>query len=116
MRYLVGMLVALSLVGCGAPAETTAPDSAPSISKSDLYLNTVRDEYPELESVDDSLLITYAKNTCDLLENGASGTDIFNAVLESGIDVEVGAYITGAGVQAYCPEYSDELLDLGSPT
>jgi hypothetical protein len=128
---LLVALVALLSTGCtiqvdSKPSETpsasasTTPSDTPDTSTEDtdaLFLRVVRDEYPDLKAVGDDALIQIAKDACTMLDNGANTEDLFNVFGNSGnddVDVTM-AFIIGAGIGAYCPEYTDRISS-GSPT
>lgn len=124
-KFLILMvsMVALLSTGCtvqvggtSAPSASVSstPSDAPETSVEDpdtLFLSVVRDEYPELNSVADHDLVQIAKDACTMLDNGGGIDDLFNVFGNSGNDDVDGtmAFIIGAGIVAYCPEYSDQV-------
>lgn len=80
-----------------------------------LFIETVRDEYPELAGNEESELLL-AKSTCKALESGATVRAVFEAAArEANGDSEVAGYlgfVMGVGIAVFCPEYADELISL----
>ena len=113
MRRTLNLIMALFftvLIGaCGAPDGEMEFSPPPQESKSEMYLDLVRDEYSELDSVPDRLLLDLAKNTCDLLDAGGTTDDLFNATQGTGIETEMAGFVTGSAIGIFCPEYADSL-------
>ena len=113
--------LALSLAACNsdpetAPEQPTAtvtktvePESEP-LDRDAMYLNLVRDEYPDLAYIPDADIIGLAKSACGALDRGASGDDVARLILDniSPSERESIAFTVGAGVGVYCPEHVDE--------
>lgn len=107
-RYFIVALAGLALTACDNTEPPAEPDNR------DLYLQVVRDEYPSLENVDDQALVDFAVAACDAFEAGATAEQVVSTVAGGAMAPSQGGFLLGAGIQAYCPEYSDELLDLGA--
>lgn len=110
-RILAGMVLALSLYGCGNASDVEpSPAPAPvSENADDVYLLAIKKEYPELENLDDQMLLDVADKNCEAFDAGLSFEDIALITINSGMDPEMGGYILGAAVGTQCPEHLDQI-------
>lgn len=113
-------VLAFFVSGCSslstpAPSESSssAPESMQSVPdevKDEVFLTTIRAEYPEFEGVPDASLVEFGHNVCKGLDSGLTLDNLFTIAKESGFEPEVGGFLIGASIAAYCPEYRP-LLD-----
>jgi hypothetical protein len=110
---LLPLLFVFSMTACGAAEETSKPtptvtvtaEPEPSIDQT--LVDLVRKEYPELYGVTDAQIIELGKTACDAFDAGASAEDIIMAIPDTDPQTRLAlAYVVGAGVGAYCPEYT----------
>lgn len=122
-KFIVALVATLALfstgctvqVGGQAPETPTAsptPEVSDTLSPAEadaLYLETVREQYPQLSRIQDSDLIQIAKDACTMLDNGAGIEELFMTFGNSGNDEAdtALAFMIGAGIVAYCPEHSE---------
>ena len=137
MRYaknFVGMLAVLAvfaLSGCRAPTDegptvqptiesvqtTTEPVNTPAATPApanmeDVFVAVIRAAY-NLDT-SDAELIEMGHQVCEAFDNfGVAGTIGIMVQSESAIDPEVLGYVMGASASAFCPEYMDDLRNLG---
>jgi len=106
-KILMGFALVAVLVtaGCGS-----AVSEAPTQDKDAQYLEFVRDQDSSLRGVEDDLLLETGKAGCEALDAGATMEDVLWEVVSSDIDPDLGGLLLGAGVAAFCPEYSNELV------
>ena len=124
MRFLVGLIAALFLVGCSAqPVETPTmrptvqptvqPTTAPvAQTKDDTFIKVIRAEYATPMS--DAELVALGKDTCSAFDQ--LGVETFVKMMfvsENSVDPELLGYVMGASALAYCPEYMDDIEALG---
>lgn len=132
MRKFIIALVAMAALfttGCtiqvdskpsDSPSASESAKSLPSVTPDEadeIFLTTVRKEYPFLKDVPDSDLIGLAKDACAMMDNGATVSDLFTVFGNSGNDKvdSAMAFMIGSGTVAYCPEHIDR-ISTGSPT
>lgn len=116
-KILVALFTALfafTLVGCGDEDKSSDSNStgASSLSKDDIFIAAVRDEYSFLNDVPSRDLIELAEVSCELFDAGGDRDDIIGLILAGDFEAEVGesiAFIIGAGVATYCPEHLTEI-------
>lgn len=111
MNFLLALLFTV-LVACSQPVEKfeyTEPTPEVTETIDDLYLEVIREEYPELNDVPDVTLVTVAESTCLLLDSGGTLNDVFRTGQDSGLDPEMNGFITGAAIFAYCPQHKELL-------
>jgi hypothetical protein len=102
MNFILAALFTV-LVACGQPVqdlEIVEP------SKDEMFLDIVRDEYPDLLTVDKDALTDYAASVCALLEVGGTTDDLFDSAYNAGMDIEMAGFITGTAIGIYCPEHT----------
>jgi hypothetical protein len=126
-KFIVAVVATLALftTGCtiqveSKPSDTPSasvsatPKESPDTTVEDpdaLFLSVVREEYPQLKGAADADLIQIAKDACTMLGNGADTEQLFNVFGNSGNSDadEAIAFLIGAGIVAYCPEYVDQI-------
>ncbi len=93
------------------PAPTYTPKPEPTYSTDDLYVMAIRDQYPYYASLYSDLeLINIASSACQYFDEGGTFEELAYYLVMS-IDASEDAFgfmgfVIGAGVAAYCPEYS----------
>jgi hypothetical protein len=109
-------LLAVGLTACDPAEDATDPPASDSSSSLDpdtldqLYLSTVREGAPTFAGIPDATLIEFGEAVCTGFDNGRSFSELATMGLDSGLNnIDLG-FTMGAGVAAYCPEYSDELV------
>jgi len=115
-------IAALMLAGCTTEAPVTitetamvttqvvTPDAALTPELADaLFLQVVKDAEPAAAELTDADMINLAHAMCVALDDGADVETVVIVALNSGIDMDLAATINGAGIAAYCPEYTDLL-------
>lgn len=91
------------------PAPTEPEVEAPSdISDAD-FANLVRENTNVFDGAPDSMIVDAAKSVCGVWETGGTINDVIEVILASGVNPEDGGFLAGAGTQAYCPEYADQI-------
>lgn len=96
-----------------AVPESPLPDTLSPEDTDEIFLSTIRNEYPFLQDIPDSDLIGLAKDACAMFDAGATPQDIFDIIGSGGGQQvqEAMAYTIGSGVASYCPEYVDKFMD-----
>jgi hypothetical protein len=123
----VVFVAALALTGCTPhsyaappPAPSTPPVDAPTPEPTsptvtpnldDVFLATIAERYPGKEQVYKSLAVGF----CGYIDEvgGDFGTAFTNSVhmaTDAGMNAYDFGYVTGAGVIAYCPQYTEAML------
>jgi hypothetical protein len=89
-----------------APVTVTAePAPEPQASSQDeQYLDTIRDESPQLNAVPDSSLVELAGNICTSLRSGIPIETVLRIGIESGLDSDSVTSIAAGAVVFYCPD------------
>ena len=121
---IVSTMLAFSFAACGDTSEnpsatvtvTEQATPAPSpesgndglISDED-FVSLVQSETDEFDNSPPSDIVAAAKAVCTFWESGATIEDVFNKVLDSGLDAYDGGFLVGAATENYCPEYSDRI-------
>lgn len=120
MRVLGAAAALLMVAGCTVPsstseyrpAPTNPPRQAPSqtdakpapLSVDDVYISTLRDEYPEVvATMGRSWLIEFGNTVCDALDSGITWTEIVLMGMDAELEMTMLGYVMGAGIAAYCP-------------
>ncbi|MGO3325354.1 DUF732 domain-containing protein [Gordonia sp. (in: high G+C Gram-positive bacteria)] len=105
----------IPLAACGTDGTATIAAPAPvaetaasPVDTDDVFLQVLRDRGIPANSAS----IEAAHAVCDALDAGATIVQVISASVE-GYGSSDGAYVAGAGIAAYCPQYSDELKSLG---
>ena len=135
MRYaknFVSMLAVsavFALSGCSAPTDevptvqptiesvqtepVNVPEATPApANMEDVFVTVIRAKY-DLD-VSDAELIETGHQVCEAFDTfGVAGTIGIMIQSESAIDPEVLGYVMGASASAFCPEYMDDLRNLG---
>lgn len=78
-------------------------------STDELYLSTVRKQYPEATAIDDKTLLGIASSACQVFRDGGTFRDIADALVTGSDTPDALVFAVGAGVAAYCPEYATRL-------
>lgn len=99
-----------SLFRHNAPLSTTIdapPSSSALMTTDDVFLTVIGDEVPGAGQQH----IDLAHTVCDALEAGNSVRSVVVTMIEAGgpLTAKQKGAILGAGVTAYCPDYTDEL-------
>lgn len=115
-KIIVTLALALAMTGCSGHVNIKQEPTPDPYDPNEVYLKVIRKEYPVLKTVPDQELIDLAVNTCETLEYGSTGEDLMRVAIDSGMDVGMAGFVMGAGVENYCPELYDQLIDNGSPT
>jgi len=110
-----GIVLALSLTACGSG--NSQPDTvvetvtaSPEASSFDSqFAELIRDNTDAFDAASDEEIADAGKGVCGIWEAGGDITDVIGAVIDSGVDPEDGGFLAGAGTQAYCPEYADQI-------
>lgn len=110
-RTLIALAVTVLLAGCGGGASDIQRelDNADSADlREQVYLDVLREEYPDLYGMSDAELIQGGKQTCEYLEELDLDFDRFidNAVV-GGVDAEFAGAMLGVAIPAFCPQYID---------
>lgn len=94
------LIAATILSGCSGGQATLSK-----AEKDKIYIETVRDEYPNLVG-SDSKLLQLAEASCAAFDSGASQSDVINVIRSNGgsVGVELG-FAVGVAVPIYCPEH-----------
>lgn len=109
MKVLLAAIV-LVLTGCSQTNNTPPPDTdSVHISRADIYVMAVREEYPELDDVDDKTLIKFGKSVCGLFDVGGTLMEAVETATNYGMPAEVAAYMAGAAVGSLCPRNGDKI-------
>lgn len=121
MKKITSVLVSLPLLfafaGCGSTQEAapptkavtkTAPKTAPTESKEDVFFNAAVGEYPELSSARVEL-IGLAHSICTSLDVGVSLTSIVLTVNDSMENPEMVGFLVADSVSTFCPKYTAEV-------
>ena len=89
-----------------APVERTTPTYEEPVSKEDLYIETINDEYPWVEDAigGRSELIKLGKLICQAIDEGSTLEDFAMMALSNDVDPEMFGFVIGVGVVAFCPE------------
>lgn len=101
---------AVGLGACGNDMQQT---------KREVFLSVVHHKYPDTRNRPalDNAIVRLSHNVCRAMDNGSTAQDIVNAVVtnvSTPSQAREYGYIIGAGVQTWCPRYSDDFLNLGS--
>lgn len=131
MRTLVGTAAIALMVGIGACATpesevgqaetsdgagTEEPSNSEVATTDSLYLEALKDGgVPQVDDVEDEI-ISYGHAVCDDLDNGHTPMDIAmssNDDKPDSWDEEDVGYTVGTAIQAYCPEHTDQVEDMG---
>lgn len=117
-------LVVLVLAGCStsnspAPTVTVTESSAPNYgTPEDAFINSLRTSgNVYLENIGRASALKVAHETCSLLDQGYTLIDILQALVDSGQfttsdQQQAVGFLIGAGIQAFCPEYSYQVDNL----
>ncbi|WP_298590287.1 DUF732 domain-containing protein [uncultured Kocuria sp.] len=96
-----------------APKTTKAE---PALSRDEqieqVFLGSVRDEYPELQFSEDGDLVSVGEGLCQLYDGGAKTSDVNDFILTAaGVEYTLNELVAmhGAAVGAFCPEHIDKL-------
>ena len=129
MRYVKSLVSVLALAvfalsGCSAPTDevptiqpttesVNVPEATPApANMEDVFVAVIRAKY-DLDMPDAELIET-GHQVCEAFDNfGVAGTVGIMVQSESAIDPEVLGYVMGASASAFCPEYMDDLRNLG---
>jgi hypothetical protein len=114
LALTASVLLAVGLTACDPAEDATDPPAPASGLDSDtldqLYLSTVREGAPTFAGIPDATLIEFGQAVCTGFDGGATFAELAAMGLDSGLNnIDLG-FTMGAGVAAYCPEYSDELV------
>lgn len=116
----IAALAAIPLAACGTDGTPAVADFAatsnvvtPSPDPTDIdaiFLQVVAEHGLHGQSAIDA-----AKATCEALNAGVTPEQVALIALDSfDGDIDKAGALLGAGVEAYCPEYSDALANIGS--
>jgi hypothetical protein len=112
---MVGAL-GLSAISCSVAEktpETVKTTQAPAKTKTDVFVETMKTQYP---SSSRSEIISLGQTACDAIRSFGSVLDTFLAIAEddSWSTEEAGdaGFTFGAAVPAFCPEFQAEMDDL----
>lgn len=107
------ILFALILTACGG---TDSNNDSNNDSNSDglsvidsIYLELLRDEIPDLNHVEDDLIINLGSEICNAFDNGMSFREMVMAGMGSEFTASEQGAMIGASIGAYCPEYEYKL-------
>lgn len=116
-RALVALVVPLALTGCSLSVESSDGSSSKESSTTanvdsdtveQVYLTMLRSEYPaDFVGPSDEMLVENAHRMCDAFDDGATFATMAMATLQSGYSPDVGGFLIGATIAAYCPEHQD---------
>ena len=122
-------LAVFALSGCSAPTDevptvqptiesvqtepVNAPEATPApVSMEDAFVTVIRAKYDP--GMSDAELIEMGRTVCEGFDNfGVAGTIGIMLQSEPAPDPEVLGYVMGASASAFCPEYMDDLHNLG---
>lgn len=97
MRFVFGVAAVLLLSGC-----TTGPDEA-------MFLDLARDTAPQLRSLEDPVLLGTGYATCEGLDDGLTFGEVLLAYTSEGLSGRESGALTGAAVNALCPDHTDAM-------
>jgi hypothetical protein len=108
-----------------APVETEPVVTEPEVDVDSLFISTLRDNGNKtIDETSDEDLLQLAHQTCSTLESGTTYKDIALNVIDIAFSlyeteaeamefVEFSGMVSGAAVAGYCPEYLDQVYELG---
>jgi hypothetical protein len=112
----LGVVLAVVLVGCSTEQPASTPTSQTSFNlpvvQDTAYLQTLRNEYPQYDSVSDALLIETGKKICYELDEGVSLEDIVTNPVDPPLTAQMWAYNVGAAIGVYCPRHTNQIRQL----
>lgn len=128
---MLAVLAVFALSGCSAPTDevptvqptiesvqpatepVNVPEATPApANMEDVFVAVIRAKF-DLD-MPDAELIEMGHQVCEAFDNfGVAGTIGIMVQSESAIDPEVLGYVMGASASAFCPEYMDDLRNLG---
>lgn len=87
--------------------QTTSPLSSPTTTQAppnieDVYLITIRGEYPGLSAYTDAYLLELGYTICDSIDGGMTLLQMVQVIQQAGVDPEMVGYIAGAAISAFC--------------
>jgi Protein of unknown function (DUF732) len=101
---LVGTAVAASALGVAALASTGVASAATSVD--DTFISVITDEGIKPPSAKEAIGV--AHNVCVVLDKGGDLVEAVSAVADyTELASEDAAFIVGASIAAYCPEYEE---------
>lgn len=124
-KIIVTAMAAILLSSCGTktvivekPVEATQPPVAttpPYDSDEELYLSTVRSEYPMvIESMGEQWVIEFGKIACTAIDDGLTLAGIATLAIQNNVDPEMLGYLIGAAIPAFCPENMWFIKNIGA--
>lgn len=122
VSVVLASALALSFSACGEDSSeptatvtvTASPEPSETLSEapslgtvSDAeFAKVVRDNTDSFDLSPDADIVGAAQSACDFLDEGATADEVFEVIVDSGVDAFDGGFLVGAGVEVYCPEYS----------
>lgn len=115
----------IGLAGCGAtnvptstvtvtatPVPTTPPPApTPTITPEEAYIAAVESKYGPLSSKQERTAIDFAQDVCVTFDTVGvkKGMRYYAYQVTTAKEAKFVGFLIGAGVQSFCPEYSDDL-------
>lgn len=113
-KMITALMIGTLLTGCaieesGTTAITTSPtpDTAWTASGDDIYLATVKMEYPAINAtLSDQWLLEFADTTCAAMDEGMTIEELAIMVIQEEVDPTLIGYLMGAAVYSFCDRHS----------
>ena len=107
-----------ALSACSTPSDT-ASDGSTTLAHEDsgysfeetVLIEAYESEYGDASVGYEGQIIDIGYSTCDALDAGVTFETIATTAYDSGMDMEEAGYIVGASVTAFCPEWTEYLMD-----
>lgn len=103
------ILFALILTACGGTDSNNDSNNDGLSAIDSLYLELLRDEIPDLNLIEDDLIISLGSEICNAFDNGMSFREMVMAGMGSEFTASEQGAMIGASIGAYCPEYEYKL-------
>ena len=106
MRKVWLALMAVGIVflgGCVAPGDTPAPQTA-----EERFIEVVEEEFGPADAQQEQNLIDFGKAVCNEAPDWSA---IMMTGLDSEMDNEAFGFLVGVSIPAFCPEYSESMID-----
>lgn len=119
--FVAALAAAVGLGACGGQSDMHQAKQVIQHTNRETFLSVVHKQYPGLagsRALDNAMVHT-AHLVCQKMDEGFTANDIVNVVLsnvDSIHEAKQEGFIIGAGVAAWCPQYSDDFQNLNSPT
>jgi hypothetical protein len=120
MRYLIAILLGITLIAPACSSEDKQPQSkSTSVEEKtqtpdQAFLGELHREFPDQLGVSDDGLIQVAKAACKTLDQGSSVESLFfeiGAAADSPAETKLFAEAASEGIATYCPEHVQAVRD-----